>query len=125
MPTAAEWEYAARAGTTDARSGALEDVAWYLDNANERTHPVGERQANAWGLYDMLGNVWEWVWDGYGDDAAGAATDPLAHDPSADRVVRGGSWATRARDVRAAHRDGYASGLRYSHVGFRLSRSLP
>ena len=125
LPTESEWEYAARAGTSGARYGELDEVAWYSDNANGRTHRVGTRQANAWGLYDMLGNVWEWVWDGYGSYPRGGLTDPLGDDRSGLRVVRGGSWSYFARFVRAAYRLRDAPDNRLSNVGFRLSRSLP
>ena len=76
LPTEAEWEYAARAGTTGDRYGNLDAIAWYRDNSRYRTHPVGQKAPNAWGLHDMLGNVEEWVEDRYGDYPGGAVTDP-------------------------------------------------
>jgi formylglycine-generating enzyme required for sulfatase activity len=75
LPTEAEWEYAARAGTTGARHGTLDDVAWHSGNSGGKTHAVGTRAANAWGLHDMMGNVWEWTQDWYGP-YTGAASDP-------------------------------------------------
>ena len=76
LPTEAEWEYAARAGTTGARHGELDEIAWYRDNSGRTTHPVGEKRVNAWGLRDMLGNVAEWTADWYGAYPTGAVTDP-------------------------------------------------
>jgi len=77
LPTEAEWEYACRAGTTGSRYGNLDDIAWYDKNSGSQTRPVGEKTPNAWGLYDMPGNVWEWVWDGKAEYAAGAQVDPV------------------------------------------------
>ena len=126
LPTESEWEYAARAGTRGARYGALDEVAWYDDNANGRTHRVGTKQANAWGLYDMLGNVFEWVWDGFGSYPSGGVTDPLgAQGSPARRVIRGGGGDSMAYQVRAAYRKEDVADERYSSVGFRRSRSLP
>jgi len=93
LPTEAEWEYAARAGSTEARYRAIDRAAWYADNSQYRTHPVATKASNAWGLYDTLGNVWEWVEDWY--DSAyykqNVSTDPPGPNASSDygRVVRG------------------------------------
>ena len=124
LPTEAEWEYAARAGTTGATYGKLEIVAWYRDNAGETTHPVGQKQPNAFGLYDMLGNVWEWTGDHPKKDS-GAVTDPTGPATGSSRVFRGGSWYTYARYARAALRGNDAPGARSSVLGFRLSRTAP
>ena len=78
LPTEAEWEYLARGGGEHKYSGSnsIGDVAWYRDNSGRETHPVGQKQANGFGLYDMTGNVWEWTWDWYGDYSSGSVTDP-------------------------------------------------
>jgi len=102
LPTEAQWEYAARAGTTGARHGELDEIAWHSDNSGSETHPVGEKLANAWGLHDMLGNVWEWVADWFAVYPAGAVTDPQGPDTGSGRVTRGGGWANNARSVRSA-----------------------
>ena len=100
LPTEAEWEYAARAGSSTAYSFGdnEEDLAqygWYGERWDEgSTHPVGEKQPNQWGLYDMHGNVWEWVADGYGDYEAVAVVDPVGREDGSSRVIRGGSWSS-------------------------------
>ena len=124
LPTEAEWEYAARAGSTGARHGDLEAVAWYEGNSGGKTHPVGQKQANAWGFYDMLGNVWEWVWDWQADYPAGSVSDPLGPSSGSFRVIRGGCWSPYARNCRAAFRALHVPGARFSDLGFRLARSL-
>ena len=101
-PTEAEWEYAARAGTTGARYGELHSIAWYRDNSGSETHPVGRKRANAWGLHDMLGNVWEWTGDWYDRYPSGSVTDPQGPSTGSYRVIRGGSWAFLAGFVRSA-----------------------
>ena len=125
FPTEAEWEYAARAGTTGARYGDLDAVAWYDSNSGGKPHPVGKKQANAWGLYDMLGNVWEWCHDWYVDDAAGPATDPSGPSVGSNRVLRGGSWISDAVFARAASRNCYSPGFRNFYLGLRPARSNP
>ena len=123
LPTEAEWEYAARAGTTRIRYGELEEIAWYSSNSGGKTQPVGLKGANAWGLHEMLGNVWEWTGDWYGDNPSGSVTDPVGPESGSYRVVRGGSWSYRARSVRSAYRSGSAPGNRNSGIGFRLVRT--
>ena len=104
LPTEAEWVYAARAGKTESRYGALDDIAWHGGNSQGKTHEVGGKQPNAWGLYDMLGNVFEWVGDGWVNHyEPGAATDPQVLS-GAQRVLRGGSWDSYPRDARASYR---------------------
>ena len=130
LPTEAEWEYAARAGSTTAYSfgddsSQLGKYAWFGDNAGNTTRPVGQLQPNAWGLYDMHGNVWEWVQDWYGGYAAEPVTDPQGPTSGSDRVVRGGSWSHGAGDCRSADRSRSAPGDRYVNLGFRLLRTAP
>jgi formylglycine-generating enzyme required for sulfatase activity len=126
LPTEAEWEYAARAGTTGDYAGDLDSMAWYMTNAGKKTNPVGQKTANGWGLYDMHGNVYEWVEDWYGDYPSGSVTDPGGAVPAPDslRVLRGGSWIFTASDVRSANRYIGAPKMRGNYVGFRLVRTL-
>lgn len=129
--TEAEWEYAARAGTSthyhfgNDESG-LANYAWYGEYSSGRTHPAGQKQANAWGLYDMHGNVWEWVQDCYANSYANAPTDGKAQTQSGcdRRVRRGGSWNSGAHFLRSAFRDDYASDIRGVNIGFRIARTL-
>ena len=133
LPTEAEWERAARAGTETAlytgsitivenESAQLDPIAWYGANSGGRPHPVGQKQANAWQLKDMLGNVWEWCGDWGGTYSATALRDPQGPATGSFRVVRGGSWSYQAQLVRAACRIWYEPGLRYDDLGFRLAR---
>ena len=124
LPTEAEWEYAARAGTTGARYGELDEIAWYWDNGNS-THRVGRKGANAWGLHDMLGNVWEWTGDRYGEYPAGEVTDPEGPPSGSRRVARGGGWRYFEGGVRSANRASAAPGARSPNLGFRLVRTGP
>ena len=125
LPTEAEWEYAARAGTRSSRYGKLDAIAWYSGNSEKKTHRVASKLANRWGLYDMLGNVWEWVFDGSGKYRRSYEANPV-RTVGTFRVVRGGSWINNARSCRAAFRDDYlVADNRFSNLGFRLSRSLP
>ena len=103
----------------------LDPIAWFCGNAGGTVHVKGDRLPNAWGLYDMLGNVWEWCWDWYGGYVAGSVTDPEGSGTGSYRVHRGGSWDSRARDARAAARPGDVPGIRYIDLGLRPARSLP
>ena len=105
LPTEAQWEYACRAGTQAARYEArIDAIAWYSANSNNETHEVGQKRPNAWGLYDMLGNVWEWCHDGLRGYTESVVIDPLGPtEAGADRVIRGGSWVGPAQ-VRAGGR---------------------
>jgi len=125
LPTEAQWEYACRAGTQTARYAArLDTIAWYDANSDGQTHDVGQKRPNAWGLYDMLGNVDEWCLDGLRDYTAEPVVDPVGRmDAGADRVLRGGGWPLSARLVRAANRLGNAPGYRIDSLGFRCASS--
>jgi len=124
LPTEAEWEYAARAGTTDKYGGwsPLGDVAWYGDNSRNQPHPVGEKRPNAWGLYDMLGNVWEWCQDWYAGYSSGTADNPTGPASGSFRILRGGSWSVGARYERVSDRVRDGPGVRYNNFGFRCVR---
>ena len=123
LPTEAEWEYAARAGTLGERYDSdLDRIAWHAGNSGSRTHPVGQKTANAFGLHDMLGNVWEWVQDWHGEYPGGSVTDPAGPGSGTRRVGRGGGWAHGSR--RVANRLSLPPGRRYSDVGFRLVREI-
>jgi hypothetical protein len=119
LPTEAQWEYACRAGTTAARYGDLDAVAWYRDNARMNTKPVGQKQPNAWGLSDMLGNVWEWSLDWSDAYVSQPQRDPQGPQSGDDRVVRGGAWHNDAQYCRAAQRNYDPPTLRSAYVGFR------
>ncbi|MEN0065305.1 MAG: SUMF1/EgtB/PvdO family nonheme iron enzyme [Myxococcota bacterium] len=144
LPTEAEWEWACRAGTTTRywsgpAADDVEPVAWHAPNSDGRTHVVGERRANPYGLHDTLGNVWEWCADLWDDDAyvTRAEVAQFPHDPAepldlsdlddgeAPRVLRGGSWINAPRDVRSASRKPADPGERTRVVGFRLARYRP
>jgi formylglycine-generating enzyme required for sulfatase activity len=121
LPTEAQWEYACRAGTATMYAGDLDEMAWYSDNSGSKTNLVGTKKANAWGLHDMHGNVWEWCADGYGDYSAGAATDPTGDESGSGRVLRGGSWSSNAAYCRSAYRYGDSPDFRYYFLGFRVA----
>lgn len=127
LPTEAQWEYACRAGSNLPYAGELESMAWYGAKASGgSTHPVGKKAANAWGLFDMHGNVWEWCRDWYaeaylpGVDGQPVA-DPLGPPAGAYRVNRGGSWRSSADTCRSAFRHWLAPNDRGNGLGFRLA----
>jgi formylglycine-generating enzyme required for sulfatase activity len=126
LPTEAEWEYAARGGTSGARYGDLDAIAWYGGNSNMRTHPVGQKQPNAYGLYDMLGNVWEWAADWFDKNyyQSSPSNNPQGPSSGPERVLRGGCWLYLPRLARASFRD-YSTpdNPYYIIVGFRCSRN--
>ena len=131
MPTEAEWEYACRAGATTMFSfgddeGALASYAWYTDNSESRTHEVGRKKQNAWGLSDMHGNVWEWCLDWYDEEyyAASPRRDPQGPPKGVSRVLRGGSWDNGPDGLRATGRNRFRPSFRSSSFGFRCARTL-
>jgi len=114
LPIESEWEYACAGGTTTEYCGSndINAVAWYKENSNSATHPVGQKQANGYGLYDMSGNLWQWMENKYDDKNDG-------------RALRGGSWDHFPQFVSASVRFSYEPALRYLKLGFRLARTLP
>lgn len=130
LPTEAEWEYACRAGTTTKYSSGddaskLGDHAWFDGNAGGQTHPVGRKKPNAWGLYDMHGNVWEWCSDWYGRYGSGSATDPQGATKASVRVLRGGCWRHPAALCRSARRGAFDPSDGNDDLGFRIALSPP
>jgi formylglycine-generating enzyme required for sulfatase activity len=128
LPTEAEWEYACRAGGKTAYSfddepGLLYEYGWFDRNSSKRTHTVGLRESNAWGVYDMHGNVWEWCSDWHGDYPEGAITDPAGPKNGSNRVFRGGCWYYGAAFCRSALRSGSDPSYSNDRNGFRVALS--
>jgi formylglycine-generating enzyme required for sulfatase activity len=128
LPTEAEWEYAARGGNRSqgykyAGGNSIGSVAWYTYNSNNETHPVGQKQSNELGLYDMAGNVWEWCQDWYDSSYYGnsPSTNPVNNTSASDRVLRGGCWFSYARNCRVSIRFNFAPGSRHHYLGLRLA----
>ena len=120
LPTEAEWEYAARAGSPGARYGNVDSIAWYEKNSDSKTHDVAQKQPNAWGLYDMLGNVWQWTGDWYAVKYQGSdETDPKGPTSGQYRALRGGSWLNYALRARASGRFRSEPSSRGDDFGFR------
>ncbi|OAB41288.1 formylglycine-generating enzyme family protein [Paenibacillus antarcticus] len=113
LPSEAEWQYACKAGTTGYRYGEIDKVAWYNENSGGNSHEVGGKEPNAWGLYDMLGNVWEWCWDVYDENVYGTY-----------RIFRGGSWAEEERGCGATCRRRSHPTFGIDDLGFRLARTF-
>ncbi len=131
LPSEAEWEYAARAETATRYSfgddeSKLDDYAWYESNSGSKTHEVGQKKPNPWGLYDMHGNVWEWVQDNWHDSYKDAPTDGSSWENGSGyfRVIRGGSWRNSAVGCRSANRTDRDQCARNYFLGFRLVRDL-
>jgi formylglycine-generating enzyme required for sulfatase activity len=114
LPTDAEWQYACKAGTTGYRYGPIDGIAWYADNSDGRIHDVGGKEPNPWGLYDTLGNVWEWCWDLYDEEVYGTY-----------RIFRGGGWAEVLRGCGSTVRRGSHPSFAIDDLGFRVARSEP
>jgi formylglycine-generating enzyme required for sulfatase activity len=139
LPAEAEWEYAARAATTGPRYGDLDEIAWYSGNSASFVHPVGQKSANAWNLYDMLGNVWQWTNDRYSGKYYQAEGQVDPQGPSRGdayvlgaganslffRVLRGGSWNDFRQTVRVSNRGYNIIGIRFPNYGFRCVREMP
>ncbi|WP_370575246.1 formylglycine-generating enzyme family protein [Methanomethylovorans sp.] len=135
LPTEAEWEYACRAGTDSRYSfgdegSELSDYGWYSENESTGAYPVGRKKPNPWGLYDMHGNLWEWVQDRYHDNYEGAPADGSAWGEAASNakvlyVLKGGSWITSAVGCRSASRYYYSpDGRRSRRIGVRIARDI-
>ncbi len=127
LPTEAEWEYAARGGSTEGRYAALDDIAWYDKNSGGQTHDVAQKRANGFGLFDTLGNVWEWVNDWYDPSyyQKSPATDPAGPSSGQQRVLRGRSWFfSNAGNVRVSVRGRIEPGNRILDIGFRCLREV-
>ena len=128
LPTEAEWEYACRAGSRQqyCGSGSPDSVAWSSENSGGKTRPVTGKQANAFGTYDMSGNVWEWVEDCYHENYDGAPGDGSAWSDvdCTRRVLRGGSWFSAPAYARSTNRVGHEVRFRNSNIGFRVARTL-
>jgi formylglycine-generating enzyme required for sulfatase activity len=136
LPTEAEWEYAARGGENYKYSGSndLDAVAWHGDNSSRKTHPVGQKKPNGYGLYDMNGNVWEWCWDWYGTYSTTELTDPTGSISGNSRINRGADWwrsasntgngddAENAKDFELGFRHGDAPNIVWDTIGFRVVR---
>ena len=138
LPTEAEWEYSGRSGSTTAFANGgigktdcsydpnLDAIGWYCGNSEQKTHPVAQKQANRWGLYDMHGNVWEWCRDWYDKEyykkceAGGAIEDPVGPEEGSIRVLRGGGWSYYGQFCRSADRTFGSPAFSGSFIGFRL-----
>ena len=112
LPSEAEWEYACRSGSKKVIYGEIDKIAWYNENSNGQTHEVGKKEPNEWGLYDMLGNVWEWCWDLYDEQVYGSY-----------RIFRGGGWCDKERCCLASNRRRSHPTFSIDDLGFRLARS--
>ena len=128
LPTEAEWEYACRAGSTTSYSfgetaESLGEYAWFGEGREGKTHPVGLKKPNRWGLYDMHGNVWEWCQDWLGDYPPDASTDPQGPNGGSFRVYRGGCWSDVAGYCQSAYRRRNDPSVRYNFLGFRVALS--
>jgi formylglycine-generating enzyme required for sulfatase activity len=123
LPTEAEWEYAARAGTTGARYGELDAIGWYANNSGYESRPVRQKTPNTWGLHDMIGNVWEWCSDWYGAYPTGSVADPTGLGSGSLRVSRGGGFANGSNGLRSAARLSVEPSGRSYLLGFRPALS--
>ncbi|WP_269848830.1 formylglycine-generating enzyme family protein [Methanosarcina horonobensis] len=131
MPSETEWEYSCRAGTQSryyfgGSESELSEYAWYTENSGRKTHPIRQKKPNSWGIYDMHGNVWEWVQDKWHENYNGSLCDGSAWEEgtSSNRVSRGGSWYCDPDSCRSAARFSRAPESRFANLGFRLVREL-
>lgn len=124
LPTEAEWEYAARAGTTGKRYGDLDAIGWIDTNSGQRPQPVRGKVANGWGLYDMIGNVFEWTHDWQAEYPKGPVTDPTGPAGGQNKVFRGGGFPMPESEARAGFRNAYGPMNQVAFVGFRCVRTL-
>jgi formylglycine-generating enzyme required for sulfatase activity len=129
LPTEAEWEYAARGGSKEARYAELGQIAWYQKNSGNRTHPVSQKRPNGFGLFDVLGNAWEWVNDWYDGNyySKSPEVDPTGPETGTMHVLRGGSWMNTANLLRLSDRGRSQADLRFNYFGIRcvLNRNAP
>ena len=123
LPTEAEWEFAARAGTTGPYPGEPDEIGWYTETSGAQTHPVGQKKPNPWGIHDMSGNVWEWTEDWYDVTyyRSSPAIDPKGAPSGRYHTLRGGSWVDQALNARVSKRDYFADAADF-HIGFRCVR---
>jgi len=121
LPTEAQREYACRAGTTGRYAGELNAIAWFSGNSDEKAQPVARKQPNAWGFYDLQGNIWEWCRDWYGHYPSEPVTDPTGPANGSQRVYRGGAWFHSADLCRSAYRYRMEPSYRGSLLGFRIA----
>lgn len=124
LPTEAEWEYCCRAGTTGDYAGELDEMGWHNRNSGKMTHPVGQKRSNAWGLYDMHGNVWEWCSDWYGEYLAADLVDPKGVPSDIFRVYRGGAWFYVNGNCSSTFRGFNSPGNGLNNLGFRLAMDI-
>jgi formylglycine-generating enzyme required for sulfatase activity len=125
LPTEAEWEYAARGGTTGARYGNIDEIAWYENNANYSTHPVGQKKPNAFGLYDMLGNVVEWTHTWYTVQHNQENINPTGPTSAEYKSLRGGGWWDEPPLIRVSYRRRFETGDYDYNIGFRCVMDQP
>lgn len=136
LPTEAEWEYACRAGSSTplcngeiselncTHDPILNEVGWYCGNSSRKSRPVAQKNPNAWGLYDMHGNVSEWCQDWYGEYGSNSQTDPCGPKSASGKVVRGGSWLSNAKNCRSASRFNWLPDAGIEFIGFRLVKEM-
>ena len=123
LPTEAQWEYACRAGTTGPYAGSLDEMGWYQSNSGGVVHPAAQKKPNAWGLYDMHGNVWEWCQDWYGSYPLGSVTNPTGPASGSCRALRGGGWDNSAGKCRSAFRFFIPPDICGGDISFRVIAS--
>jgi formylglycine-generating enzyme required for sulfatase activity len=121
LPTEAEWEYACRAGSKRERYGKLDAIAWYEDDSKAHSEPVGKKQPNAFGLYDMLGNVWQWCNDWFAPYPDSAVVDPKGPPTGEKRIMRGGCYYCEALHARASRRNRDPESHLYRSIGLRIA----